>query len=146
MLDINIGVDYSKTVLTEFCCDFYMNIQFIKYFVFIKVVTQIAGFVGIVVTGGVSVNAGNDFDSIVASFLLPAGFVGDDDVMRINTAMGSASVMTAIAAIANIWAGTILALSSLATTIVSAGIYAETATFVVAMVFGVATGKIATLS
>lgn len=102
MLDIYIGVDYSKTVLTEFCSDFYMNIQFIKYFVFIKIVTQIAGFVGIVVTGGVSVNAGNDFDNIVASFLLPSGLVGEDDVMRVNTAMGSATVMTAIVAIANI--------------------------------------------
>ncbi|WP_239348927.1 hypothetical protein [Snodgrassella communis] len=68
------------------------------YFVFVKVVAQVAGFVGIVVAGGISVNTGDGFGGAFAGFLL-GGFVGDDVVVGVDAAMGGAAVVTAVAAV-----------------------------------------------
>ncbi|PIT08749.1 hypothetical protein [Snodgrassella communis] len=68
------------------------------YFVFVKVVAQVAGFVGIVVAGGISVNTGDGFGGVFAGFLLLGGFVGDDDVVGVDAAVGGATVVTAIMA------------------------------------------------
>ncbi|MCO6519367.1 hypothetical protein [Snodgrassella sp.] len=69
------------------------------YFVFVKVIAQIAGFVGIVVAGGISVNTGDGFGGVFAGFLLLGGFIGDDDVVGVDAAMGGAAVVTAVAAV-----------------------------------------------
>ncbi|WP_239348951.1 hypothetical protein [Snodgrassella communis] len=66
------------------------------YFVFVKVVAQVAGFVGIVVAGGVGMDAGDGFGGAFAAFLLLGGFVGDDDVVGVDAAMGGAAVVTAV--------------------------------------------------
>nr|WP_257380891.1 hypothetical protein [Snodgrassella communis] len=50
------------------------------YFVFVKVVAQIAGFIGIVIAGGIGMDAGDGFGGVFAGFLLLGGFVGDDVV------------------------------------------------------------------
>ncbi|PIT24547.1 hypothetical protein [Snodgrassella communis] len=72
------------------------------YFVFVKIVGQIAGFIGIVIAGGIGMDAGDGLGGIFAGFLLLDVFIGDDDVVGVDAAMGGAAVVTAVAAIANI--------------------------------------------
>ncbi|PIT21918.1 hypothetical protein BGI36_04845 [Snodgrassella communis] len=66
------------------------------YFVFVKVVAQIAGFIGIVIAGGIGMDAGDGFGGVFAGFLLLGGFVGDDDVVGVDAAVGGAAVVTAV--------------------------------------------------
>jgi hypothetical protein len=66
------------------------------YFVFVKVVAQIAGFVGIVVAGGIGMDAGDGFGGVFAGFLLLGGFVGDDDVVGIDATMSSTAIVAAV--------------------------------------------------
>ncbi|KDN12749.1 hypothetical protein SALWKB12_0556 [Snodgrassella communis] len=66
------------------------------YFVFVKVIAQVAGFVGIVVAGGIGMDAGDGFSGVFAGFLLLGGFVGDDVVVGVDAAVGGAAVVTAV--------------------------------------------------
>ncbi|KDN15962.1 hypothetical protein [Snodgrassella communis] len=68
------------------------------YFVFVKVVAQVAGFVGIVVAGGIGMDAGDGLGGVFAGFLLLGGFIGDDDVVGVDAAVGGAAVVATIMA------------------------------------------------
>ncbi|PIT12126.1 hypothetical protein [Snodgrassella communis] len=68
------------------------------YFVFVKIVGQIAGFVGIVVAGGIGMDAGDGLGGVFAGFLLLGGFIGDDDVVGVDAAVGGAAVVATIMA------------------------------------------------